>query len=33
ESYENNDLGRINTLVRQLIDHYDKIFYSERRID
>ncbi|XP_053698803.1 uncharacterized protein LOC128745749 [Sabethes cyaneus] len=26
ESYENNDLGRINTLVKQLIDNYDKIF-------
>ncbi|XP_055616139.1 uncharacterized protein LOC129762159 [Toxorhynchites rutilus septentrionalis] len=30
ESYESNDLGRINTLVRQLIDYYDKIFYSDR---
>ncbi|XP_055548936.1 uncharacterized protein LOC129732254 [Wyeomyia smithii] len=29
ESYENNDLGKINTLVKQLIDHYDKIFYEQ----
>ncbi|XP_065087057.1 uncharacterized protein LOC135708835 isoform X2 [Ochlerotatus camptorhynchus] len=30
ESYENNDLGKINTLVKQLIDHYDKIFYGDK---
>ncbi|EAT33389.1 AAEL014335-PA [Aedes aegypti] len=30
ESYENNDLGKINTLVKQLIDHYDKIFYDDK---
>ncbi|XP_058443889.1 uncharacterized protein LOC131425766 [Malaya genurostris] len=30
ESYENNDLGRINTLVKQLIDHYSKIFNSDK---
>ncbi|XP_062536884.1 uncharacterized protein LOC134205564 isoform X2 [Armigeres subalbatus] len=29
ESYENNDLGKINTLVKQLIDHYDQIFYDK----
>ncbi|XP_058817311.1 uncharacterized protein LOC131680597 isoform X2 [Topomyia yanbarensis] len=30
ESYENNDLGRINTLVKQLVDHYSKIFSSDK---
>ncbi|XP_055589768.1 uncharacterized protein LOC129741935 isoform X2 [Uranotaenia lowii] len=29
ESYENNDLGRINTLLKLLVDHYDRIFYGD----